>query len=121
MKKILFWGIVLIVAALLIFHVMRPRPLEVETQPCSLRSIAAFTVEEGETRLDDVYLVTMPVNGRLLRIELKEGEIVQKDSVIARLETFERLERLKALKYDRLIELYEESYKTFDSKSVEIK
>ena len=96
MKRILTWTAAIVVA-LLIAYAVWPRPLEVEVVPCSRGPIEAFVSEEAETRLDDEYVISMPVNGRLLRVNLKEGALVEKGSVIARVDTFEREEQLKRL------------------------
>ena len=93
MKRILTWAAVTIVIGLLILYAVWPRPLEVEVVPCSRGAIAACVSEEAETRLDDEYIITMPVNGRLLRVDTKEGTLVETGSVIAHVDTFEREEK----------------------------
>jgi len=96
MKKVLVWAALAIVVLLIVFAAW-PRPLAVEVVACATGTIEAFVLEEAETRLDDEYVITMPVNGRLLRIDLKEGALVKKESVIARVDPFERQEQLKRL------------------------
>ena len=97
MKRILFWTVVVAGIAAIVFLAARPQPLEVEVVRCARGTAEAFITEEAETRLDDDYVIAMPVNGRLLRIDLKEGAQVEKGSEIARLDTFERDEQLKRL------------------------
>ena len=96
MKRILSW-IAVVVVALLIVYAAWPRPVEVEVARCTRGTISAFVLEEAETRLDDEYVITMPVHGRLLRVDFKEGTVIEKGSVVARVDTFERKERLKRL------------------------
>ncbi len=50
-------------------------------------SIATFVEEQAKTRLPKVHRITMPLAGRVLPIDLTEGETVQKGQVVARLET----------------------------------
>ncbi len=80
MKKILTVVFIADVIIGIIFYIARPRPLEVETAVCAKGSIRTFIWEEAETRLDDEYIVSMPVSGRLLRIDFKEGHEVKKMS-----------------------------------------
>jgi len=96
-KRILTWTAVIIGVALLVAYAAWPRSLEVEVAQCSRGAISAFVLEEAETRLDDEYVITLPVGGRLLRIDLKEGALVEKGNVIAHVDTFERKEQLKRL------------------------
>ena len=97
MRRVLFWVGVVLVVTVIVAYVFWPRPLSVETARCRRGEIRVFVSEEAETRLDNQYLVAMPVAGRLLRTELQEGQVVQKGSVIARVDTFERKEQFKML------------------------
>ena len=97
MKRILFWSGIGVAAVLLIAYAAWPRPLEVETAGAKRGPIEAVVTEEAETRLDDEYVVSMPVTGRLLRLKLVEGDTVEKGSLIAQVDTFERKEQLKRL------------------------
>jgi HlyD family secretion protein len=42
-------------------------------------------VDEGRTRLHDVYVVSAPVSGRLLRVDVEPGDTVTKGAAIARM------------------------------------
>jgi len=97
MWRILVWVGIAVAVALVVVYVAWPRPREVETALCSRGAIEAFVSEEAETRLDDEYVVTMPVAGRLLRIGLMAGDQVDSGNLIAQVDTFERRERLKTL------------------------
>src|SRR5437868_970095 len=46
--------------------------------------VQEYVDEEAKTRLPDVYLITMPYNGRIEAIDLVEGTPVKKDQVVAR-------------------------------------
>jgi len=97
MKRILVWAVIVAIVGAVVVTAARRRPIEVEAVPCRRGTAEAFVTEEAETRLDDEYVIAMPVNGRLLRIDLKEGALVEKGSVIAQVDAFERREQLKQL------------------------
>jgi HlyD family secretion protein len=97
MKRILTWSLALLAAAAALVLLLRPQPVEVEAVRASRAAVEAFITEEAETRLDDDYVIAIPVAGRLLRIDRKEGALVEKGDVVARVDTFERRERLKEL------------------------
>ena len=85
----------MLVVAAIVAYAFWPRALSVETAHCRRGPIRVFVSEEAKTRLDDLYIVAMPVAGRLLRTDLEEEQVVQKGSVIARVDTFERQEQLR--------------------------
>ena len=97
MKRIVTWCIIGLAAAALVAYLAWPRPLQVETARCSRGAIAVAITEEAKTRLDSERIVSMPVLGRLQRIDLEVGDVVRKDQVIARVETFDRLQTLAGL------------------------
>jgi HlyD family secretion protein len=63
--------------------------LPVEAAQVSSGPVQEFVDEEGKTRLPQVYLMTMPFEGRIESIELVEGAAVKKDQVVARVAPFE--------------------------------
>ncbi|MBL6956333.1 MAG: efflux RND transporter periplasmic adaptor subunit [Chlorobium phaeobacteroides] len=73
----------LVVAAILIV-VMRPSPLQVDSESVFRGELIITLDGEGSTRVRDSYTVASPVNGRVERIRLEEGEVVRKNSVVAR-------------------------------------
>ena len=60
--------------------------IPVETALVTKGDIATYIEERGKTRLPRTYRITMPMNGRILPIELSEGSIVKKGDIIARVE-----------------------------------
>jgi len=95
MRRVVFWIAAVLVVAAVVVYALWPRPLSVEAERCTRGPIQVFVSEEAKTRLDELYTVAMPVAGRLLRTDLQEGQVVQKGSVIARVDTFERQEQLR--------------------------
>lgn len=63
----------------------RPVPISVETAVVKQGAMQVSVEDEGELRAHDRYLVTAPITGRLLRIELHEGDPVRAGEVIAML------------------------------------
>lgn len=73
----------LVVVAILLF-VMKPSPLQVDAESIRKGELTVTLDGEGMTRVRDSFTVASPVNGRVERIALEEGDFVQKSSVVAR-------------------------------------
>lgn len=54
-----------------------PRPIEVELATVSRGPMQVDVSDEGRTRVREVYQVSAPVNGRLLRVEVHPGDLVE--------------------------------------------
>ncbi len=73
---------------LLLFFALsfRPRPLPVDLAPVSRGPLAVTLDEDAYTRVRDIYLLSAPVAGQLLRIDAQVGDAVTADaSVLARM------------------------------------
>jgi HlyD family secretion protein len=81
----LLYLILALVAATLAVIALRPEPVEVETATVVKGPLQVTVEEEGETRAHDRFVVAAPVAGRLMRVELHEGDRVEADQVVARL------------------------------------
>lgn len=90
MKTILFVLLLIAgaVAAGFVYRALAPG-VPVEAARVSSGLVQEFVDEEGKTRLPQVYLMTMPFEGRIESIELVEGAAVKKDQVVARVAPFE--------------------------------
>lgn len=73
----------LVVAGILVF-VMKPSPLQVDAESVRSGELIITLDGEGTTRVRDGFTVASPVNGRVERIALDEGDLLQKNSVVAR-------------------------------------
>lgn len=62
-----------------------PRPLKVETDVVDRGPVARTLVDEGRTRIHDVFVVAAPVGGDLRRISLHAGDPVDRGQVVATL------------------------------------
>jgi HlyD family secretion protein len=76
--------IVVIVVVVVYASVTAAQP--VEAAPARRGAISAFIEEQARTRLPRTYRITMPIDGRILPIELAEGDRVEAGQVVARLE-----------------------------------
>ncbi|WP_332639904.1 efflux RND transporter periplasmic adaptor subunit [Brevundimonas sp.] len=81
--RTLFWtAVALLLAALLVFA-FRPRPVLVDLGEVSRGPLTVTVRDEARTRVRDIYVVSAPVSGRLLRIGNRAGERVEAGAVIA--------------------------------------
>jgi HlyD family secretion protein len=64
---------------------LRPHPLHVEASPLTRGPLRVTLDEEGRTQVKRRYVVSAPLAGKLLRIELRPGDRVDEGTVLARL------------------------------------
>lgn len=83
-RKTTYWLAALAAVALTAL-LFRPEPLRVDTGQVQKGSMQVTVDEQGETRAHDRFVVTVPVAGRLTRIELHDGDAVQKNQVVAQI------------------------------------
>lgn len=62
-----------------------PTPVEVDVAAVSRGALVVTVDDEGRTRVRDRFVVSSPVAGRVLRIELEPGDRVRRGDVVARL------------------------------------
>jgi HlyD family secretion protein len=63
-----------------------PETLVVEVAAVSRGQLVLTVDEEGRTRVRDRFIVSAPVTGRVLRIELEPGDAVKRGDVVARIQ-----------------------------------
>ena len=63
-------------AGVLLFYALRPQPTVADFETVAREPMRVTVDEEGETRLRNRYVVSAPVAGRVLRIELEPGDPV---------------------------------------------
>lgn len=85
-----------IAGAFLLYLMLRPAALPVEVGRVARGPLAVTLESEGVTRVIDKYTVSAPVNGRLLRSALQEGEAVTEGMHLASILP----SRLNAREYD---------------------
>jgi HlyD family secretion protein len=84
-ERRLAWLAAAALLALLLAWTMRPAPLEVETAAVARGPLRETVREDGVTRVREHHVVAAPIAGRLLRVELEEGDAVAAGDVVARI------------------------------------
>jgi HlyD family secretion protein len=83
-RRIAFWGTVGVALAAALVIMTRPQPVPVDFAAVSRGAMAETLDHEGRTRVRERYVVSAPVAGRVLRIELRPGDrVVANQTVIA--------------------------------------
>lgn len=76
-------AVAILAIAVAVVFALRPTPVLVETGRVSRGPMRVTVDEDGETRAHDRFVVAAPVSGRLLRVELEEGDAVPAGAVVA--------------------------------------
>jgi HlyD family secretion protein len=71
--------------AVLLVVALRPSPHEVDLAVVERGALQVTVEDEGETRVRDRFVISAPVAGRLLRIELEPGDAVRRGDTVATL------------------------------------
>lgn len=85
LKKFLI-GLAVAAAVALVVYSFRPVPVTVEIAKVDCGLLRTTIDAEGKTRVRDRFTVAAPVAGRLARINLKRGDQVNRDQVVASIE-----------------------------------
>jgi HlyD family secretion protein len=64
---------------------MLPDPIEVDIAMADRGDVRVEVVDEGRTRMHDVYVISAPVTGRVLRVTVDPGDQVAAGAVVARM------------------------------------
>jgi len=95
-------SVVAVTAIALIVLAFRPSPLEVETAHVVRGPLRVTIDQEGETRARDRFTISSPVMGRLLRVELDDGDAVRLNQVVARIDPLPLSQREREEVYARV-------------------
>lgn len=83
-RRWIVWGGIALAAAVVLALAFRPAPVAVEVARVERGRLAVTLDEEGETRVRERFVVSAPVAGRVLRIDLEPGdEVVAGETVLA--------------------------------------
>jgi HlyD family secretion protein len=86
-RRLLLWSVLGGSILLTLFIVFRPQSVPVDIETVSLSPLVVTVNEEGETRVRDIFVLSAPVSGRMLRIEAEAGdEVVADQTIIAQIE-----------------------------------
>lgn len=85
MKRGVWIGGAVVVVAAIAWAVSGSEGLLVETAEVRRDRLAVTVAEEGRTRVRDRYVIAAPVTGRVSRIQLEPGDVLEAGDVIARM------------------------------------
>ena len=71
------WVLGAVALAALLYVAFAPRPLEVDVTAIKTGPLDVSVIAEGRTRIIDIFTVSAPVNGRVLRVTLDPGDPVE--------------------------------------------
>jgi HlyD family secretion protein len=71
-----------LVVAALIGYALWPRPLAVDTARIGRGPLAVVIADDAETRVRDLYVVSAPLSGRVLRYSGKVGDLVRANETV---------------------------------------
>ena len=75
-RRSIFWLTILILLIAGLFFAFRPQPISVDLIKVQRGPLIVTVAEEGETRIRDVYMLSAPVTGHMLRIDAEVGDDV---------------------------------------------
>ena len=79
------WALAALLAAGLLVWAFLPSPVDVEVATVARGAFRKTVDEDGKTRVRERYVVSAPLAGRLLRVELKPGDRVEAGTLLATL------------------------------------
>ena len=83
-RRWVFWGVGLVVAVAAVVLGTRPQPVPAELAEVTRGPVEVTVDDEGETRVRDRFVISAPLAGRVLRIELEPGDtVVAGETVLA--------------------------------------
>lgn len=98
MRRWLIWMVVLAALAAGGWVISRPVPRAVDLATIARGTIRATIEEQARTRPKEIYLLSAPVQGRLMRVELEEGDRVQGGDEITEIDPLEIQSRVDELR-----------------------
>jgi len=79
-------GLIIVVLALAIFFSMRSPPIDVDVAAVTKGPMLVTINDEGETRVRNMFVISAPINGRLMRVNLDAGDpVIAGKTVVARI------------------------------------
>ncbi len=85
MKRNIWLGVIGVAALAALVWAFMPQALEVELASVSQGRFERTVQEDGKTRLRERYVVSTPLTGRITRLNLKQGDTVQRNASVATL------------------------------------
>lgn len=80
-----FWMAAAAVAVAAVVVSMLPDSVEADVARVDRGDVRVEVVDEGRTRMDEIYVISAPVTGRVLRVTVEPGDEVAAGTVVARM------------------------------------
>ena len=85
-RRSIFWLIILVLIIAGLVFTFRPQAIAVDLVKVQQGPMLVTVEEEGETRVKDVYILSAPVTGHMLRIDAEAGdEVVAAETLVAQI------------------------------------
>lgn len=81
----IFWIVAAAVVVIAIGLSMLPDAVESDLDHADRGDVRVEVVDEGRTRMHDIYVISAPVTGRVLRVEVEPGDEVATGAIVARM------------------------------------
>src|SRR5512145_605606 len=81
----IFWTVAAAVVVIAIVLSMLPDAVEADIAKADRGDVRVEVVDEGRTRMHDVYVISAPITGRVLRVEVEPGDEVAAGAIVARM------------------------------------
>jgi HlyD family secretion protein len=81
----IFWIVAAAVIVIAIAVSMLPDAVEADFARADRGDVRVEVLDEGRTRMHDIYVISAPVTGRVLRVEVEPGDEVTAGAVVARM------------------------------------
>jgi HlyD family secretion protein len=81
----LFWIAAAAVVVVVIAVSLLPESIEADVVRVDRGDVRVEIVDEGRTRMHDVYIISAPITGRVLRVTVEPGDVVEAGAVVARM------------------------------------
>ncbi|MCL5778697.1 HlyD family efflux transporter periplasmic adaptor subunit [Limibaculum sp. FT325] len=86
-RRLTFWAIPALALAGGLAAAFWPRPVETDLARVERGPLISSVAEQGKTRIADVFVVSAPVGGRVLRVTIEPGDsVVANETVVAEIE-----------------------------------
>jgi HlyD family secretion protein len=86
-RRLAFWAILVLALAGGLAVAFWPRPVETDLARVERGPLVVSVVERGRTRIADVFVVSAPVGGRVLRVAIDPGDrVVANETIVAEIE-----------------------------------
>lgn len=98
MKRGLTIGAIAVAVAIGLYFALREPPVAVDMAEAAPRTVREFITEDGTTRLDDEYIIAMPVMGTVLPLDVDVGDEVEQGQLIAHVDPHDLEQQIAAVK-----------------------